>query len=103
MAAPSNSNARPGSSRTAGPTLKLHRRVVRLRDRDQTVLTLRPVAQARFSINYFHDTWHVLSDGHGARTHRCLRSRGTPTQGRTRSAQMVKSRGTAAQNHPHTC
>ena len=66
MAAPQHANARPGSSRTAGPTLKLHRRVVRLRGRDHTVLTLRPAAQARYSTNYFHDTWHVLSDGHGA-------------------------------------
>jgi hypothetical protein len=66
VAAPQHANARPGSSRTAGPTLKLHRRVVSLRGRDHTVLTLRPVARARFSTNYFHDTWHVLSDGHGA-------------------------------------
>jgi hypothetical protein len=46
--------------------LKLHRRVVRLGRHDHTVLTLRPVAQVRFSTNYFHDTWHILSDGHGA-------------------------------------
>ena len=36
------------------------------RGRDHTAMTLRPVAQARFSTNYFHETWHLLSDGHGA-------------------------------------
>ena len=67
MTVPRHADARPGSSRAAGPVLKLHRRVVRLRGHDHTVLTLRPVARVRFSTNYFHDTWHILSDGHGAR------------------------------------
>src|SRR5215467_6778077 len=47
--------------------LKLHRRLMRLDGRDYTVITLRPGTDARFSTNYFHDTWHVLSDWHGAR------------------------------------
>jgi len=64
---PRHANARPGSARAAGPVLKLHRRVVRLGRHDHTVLTLRPVARVRFSTNYFHDTWHILSDEHGAR------------------------------------
>ena len=63
---PRHADARPGSSRAAGPVLKLHRRVVRLGGHDHTLLTLRPVARVRFSTNYFHDTWHILSDGHGA-------------------------------------
>jgi hypothetical protein len=46
--------------------LKLHRRIVPLGGRDHTVLTLRPDARVRFSTNYYHDTWHVLSDVHGA-------------------------------------
>src|SRR5689334_8165802 len=63
---PRHADARPGSSRAAGPVLKLHRRVVRLGGHDHTLLTLRPVAQVRFSTNFFHGTWHILSDGHGA-------------------------------------
>jgi hypothetical protein len=35
--------------------------------RSYTVITLRPGAYARFSNNYFHSTWHILSDLHGAR------------------------------------
>ena len=47
--------------------LKLHRRRVRLRGRDFTVITLRPGTDARFSTKFFHGTWHILSDWHGAR------------------------------------
>jgi hypothetical protein len=66
VAAPQHANARPATAVDAGPVLKLHRRVMRLQGRDHTVLTLRPAARARFSTNYFHDTWHILSDVHGA-------------------------------------
>jgi hypothetical protein len=47
--------------------MKLHRHVVPCSGRDYTVITLRPGAYARFSGNYYHDTWHILSDLHGAR------------------------------------
>ncbi|MGO4613760.1 TfoX/Sxy family DNA transformation protein [Nocardia sp. 2YAB30] len=47
--------------------MKLHRHSVRWSDRVRTVITLRPGTHARFSTNRFHETWHVLSDGHGAR------------------------------------
>jgi hypothetical protein len=47
--------------------LKLHRCRLRLQGRPYTVLTLRPGTDARFSTNFFHDTWHILSDWHGAR------------------------------------
>jgi hypothetical protein len=47
--------------------MKLHRCRLRLRGRPYTVLTLRPGSNARFSTNHYHDTWHVLSDWHGAR------------------------------------
>lgn len=47
--------------------MKLHRRAVRLDGRPYTVVTLRPGTDARFSTNYFHDTWHLLSDWRGAR------------------------------------
>lgn len=47
--------------------MKLHRHVMPCGGRDYTVITLRPGARARFSGNHYHDTWHVLSDLHGAR------------------------------------
>ncbi|MFI0353683.1 hypothetical protein [Actinomadura sp. 9N407] len=58
---------RPGNARATADGLKLHRRTVRLDGREHTVIGLRPGTDARFSTNEFHRTWHVLSDGHGAR------------------------------------
>ncbi|GAA4067803.1 hypothetical protein [Actinomadura miaoliensis] len=58
---------RPANARAAADGMKLHRRVLRLDGRDHTVIGLRPGTAARFSTNLFHGTWHVLSDGHGAR------------------------------------
>lgn len=58
---------RPSAATRIVDRLKLHRRRLRLDGRDYTVVTLRPGTVARFSTNYFHDTWHVLSDWHGAR------------------------------------
>jgi hypothetical protein len=47
--------------------MKLHRCRLRLHGRWYTVVTLRPGTEARFSTNFYHDTWHILSDWHGAR------------------------------------
>src|SRR5215472_11922567 len=47
--------------------MKLHRHVVACGGSDYTVITLRPGAYARFSDNYYHGTWHILSDSRGAR------------------------------------
>jgi hypothetical protein len=47
--------------------MKLHRHAVSFGGTSYTVVTLRPGAYARFSNNYFHGTWHILSDLHGAR------------------------------------
>ncbi|MEN3539173.1 hypothetical protein AAH991_28950 [Microbispora sp. ZYX-F-249] len=58
---------RPGAAARAGDGLKLHRRPVRADGRDYNVITLRPGSRARFSTNRFHETWHILSDVHGAR------------------------------------
>jgi hypothetical protein len=58
---------RPSAATRIVDRLKLHRRRLRLDGRDYTVVTLRPGTEARFSTNYFHGTWHVLSDWHGAR------------------------------------
>jgi hypothetical protein len=66
MAAPQHAKARPDSTIYIGPSIKLHRRTVISRGRPYTVLTLRPGTRARFSTNFFHQTWHLLSDGTGA-------------------------------------
>ncbi len=58
---------RPAAATRIVDRLKLHRRRMRLAGRPYTVVTLRPDTDARFSTNFFHDTWHVLSDWHGAR------------------------------------
>jgi hypothetical protein len=58
---------RPHAATRIVDRLKLHRRQLRLAGRDYTVITLRPGTDARFSTNFFHDTWHVLSDWRGAR------------------------------------
>jgi hypothetical protein len=58
---------RPSATRSTADGLKLHRRVVRCDGRTLTVITLRPGTESRFSTNYFHETWHILSDFHGSR------------------------------------
>lgn len=57
---------RPATASSVTDGLKLHRHLVRA-GHVRTVITLRPGTHARFSTNRFHDTWHVLSDEHGAR------------------------------------
>lgn len=47
--------------------VKLHRRHVDLDGRAFTVLTLRSSIDCRYATNYFHETWHVLTDPAGAR------------------------------------
>jgi hypothetical protein len=58
---------RPATARAAADGMKLHRRSARLDGRTHAVIGLRPGTTARFSTNFFHETWHVLSDRHGAR------------------------------------
>jgi hypothetical protein len=58
---------RPQAAARIADRLKVHRRELRLDGRGYTVITLRPGTDARFSTNRFHDTWHILSDWHGAR------------------------------------
>ncbi|REF01061.1 TfoX/Sxy family DNA transformation protein [Thermomonospora umbrina] len=57
---------RPATARAAADGMKLHRRTLRLAGREHTVIGLRPGTTARFGTNLFHETWHVLSDRHGA-------------------------------------
>lgn len=47
--------------------LKLHLRVFQIAGYTYRVLTLRPGDRARFSTNYFHNTWHIVTDLHGSR------------------------------------
>jgi hypothetical protein len=57
----------PENRRDFGDGMKLHLRTLTLAGRTYRLITLRPGTDARFSTNYFHDTWHILSDGDGAR------------------------------------
>lgn len=63
---------RPHAATRIVDRFKLHRRRLRLDGREYTVVALRPGTEARFSTNFFHGTWHVLSDWHGARLLGCL-------------------------------
>ena len=59
---------RPEAAARIVDRLKLHRYRLWLDGRrPYTVVTLRPGADARFSTNFHHGTWHILSDWHGAR------------------------------------
>ncbi|MFE6919714.1 TfoX/Sxy family DNA transformation protein [Nocardia sp. NPDC057663] len=58
---------RPGNARDIADGLKLHRYTVRGVRGVRTVIVPRPGTHARFSTNRFHETWHVLSDDHGAK------------------------------------
>jgi hypothetical protein len=64
----SHKRQRPGNAARAADDarLKLHLRLVPIGRTLYRVVTLRPGTEAAFSTNYFHDTWHLLSDAHGA-------------------------------------
>ncbi|MGO9557948.1 MAG: hypothetical protein ACLPYW_02515 [Acidimicrobiales bacterium] len=47
--------------------LKVHRRAVVLDGHTHTVLSPRPGASYSFATNYFHETWHIVTDTPGAR------------------------------------
>lgn len=57
---------RPQSRRANADRMKVHLRVVETRRATFRVVTLRPGARFFFSTNYFHDTWHILSEPRGA-------------------------------------
>ena len=46
---------------------KLHRFTTRLDGKPFTILTPRPSQSSNFATNYFHETWHIISDVSGAR------------------------------------
>lgn len=47
--------------------LKMHLRVVSAHRKALRVITLRAGTKVSFSTNYFHETWHILTDEEGAR------------------------------------
>lgn len=56
----------PEHERLAVAPLKLHLRLCELPGATYRVLSLRPSCGVRFSNNFFHDTWHLLSDLNGS-------------------------------------
>jgi hypothetical protein len=57
----------PRRKPSAEGRLKVHLRLLRLGGATYRVITLRPGTPAAFSTNYFHNTWHVVTDMSGAR------------------------------------
>lgn len=51
---------------TLSTAIKVHLRVLDIHRAALRVVTLRPQTKARFSTNYFHDTWHILAGTDGA-------------------------------------
>lgn len=47
--------------------MKVHLRRMPIRGTLYRVVTLRPDIDAAYSTNYYHNTWHILSDRHGSR------------------------------------
>jgi len=58
---------RYGKRRNACDRMKLHLRVLKLRGVSYRLVTLRPHSEVAYSTNFFHDTWHILSDQYGAK------------------------------------
>ena len=58
---------RVGNASTFDARMKLHLRMITIGPHTYRVLTLRPGTQAAFSTNFFHNTWHIITDMPGAR------------------------------------
>ena len=58
---------RYGKRKIVSDRMKLHLRVLNLRGVCYRLVTLRPHSEVAYSTNYFHDTWHILSDQYGAK------------------------------------
>src|SRR5437764_708249 len=52
---------------TAASRLKVHLRLLRIGGATYRVVTLRPGARVAFSTNFYHQTWHIVTDERGAR------------------------------------
>lgn len=55
------------SRQTAASRIKVHLRLLRIRGATYRVVTLRPGTRVAFSTNFFHQTWHIVTDERGAR------------------------------------
>ncbi len=64
--APKSKHQRNRSRNNAGNRMKLHLRKVNLQGRLLRLISLRPGTNVRFSTNYYHDTWHIISNTFGA-------------------------------------
>jgi len=51
-------------------SVKVHLRLVEIHRQTLRVVTLRPATAVRFSTNFFHDTWHIVTSHAGAQLHR---------------------------------
>jgi hypothetical protein len=58
---------RPRNRQTLDGRMKVHLRLFGAGPRVYRLVTLRAGTEAAFSTNYFHNTWHILSDLSGAR------------------------------------
>lgn len=56
-----------GKRKSACDRMKLHLRALKLRGMSYRLVTLRPHSEVAYSTNFFHDTWHILSDQYGAK------------------------------------
>jgi hypothetical protein len=56
-----------GQPHSSESRLKMHLRLVRLAGEVYRVVTLRPSIRICFSTNYYHHTWHIVSNQCGAR------------------------------------
>lgn len=63
----SSKTQRPSKRAQVCDRMKLHLRLLTVRARTYRLVTLRPHTEVAFSTNYFHETWHILSNQHGAR------------------------------------
>jgi len=65
-----NANSKPqryAKRKQVSDRMKLHLRTITQSGFTYRLVTLRPYTEAAFSTNFFHQTWHLLSDQHGAR------------------------------------
>jgi hypothetical protein len=47
--------------------MKVHLRILKIGPHTYRVVTLRPQTRVTFSTNYYHNTWHIVSDMQGSR------------------------------------
>src|SRR5262249_19966513 len=58
---------KPAPSRAEDSRLKMHLRCLTMGGYPFRIVTLRPGTKIGFSTNFFHQTWHIVTDQRGAR------------------------------------